>query len=631
MWNYNFLLPSILVLVIFLVYYLSRPRLPIRLNRAFLAVLTLDLATIALDYMSSRACEQYAVLPVITVDVLNMLFFVFYLARAYAFYRFTADALHIASGRDGWNVAAAAVFAGCELVLLSSFITGAVYTVNETGYHRGPLYDIIYVCFFFCILAAAVQTLLRRGTITRFDLVSLLGYNGLLLFGNIVRILMPQYLIMNTFCLLAIIVIYLSFENPDLYLSDRGNAFNMKAFRDLLNEKYLGRNYRILGFALQNYNDSRGIYGGTQMDEGIALISQYVKKRYPQYLIFYLRSGCFAVIGPERMNVQTVSQDIHLRFQQPWEAEDASLFLNPVFVQIGPEAKLDSVDRMINTLLIALDEAGQSRPLSDETEMRLIQEVDQQIDVKRALEYALEHDRVEVFLQPLVDGKTGRLVAAEALARIRDEENQIIPPAQFIPIAEKNGHIVALGEQVFRKACEVLQREEIKKLNLDWINVNLSPIQCMRSDLPERLDAIRESLAVPAQRIHLEITEQSMIDYALLQRQIRILQAKGFQFALDDYGSGYSNLSRVTQVDFVNIKLDMEVVQDYFNRRDSLLPALVQTFLQMGFSITAEGIETEEMARALTEIGCDYLQGYYFSRPLPVSEFVRKFSASVSA
>ena len=230
-----------------------------------------------------------------------------------------------------------------------------------------------------------------------------------------------------------------------------------------------------------------------------------------------------------------------------------------------------------------------------------------------------------MFLQPLVDSRTRKVVSAEALARIRDEEGELLSPAVFIPIAEHNGQINRLGEQVLEKTCRFIQEEDMERLGLSWINVNLSPIQCMRRNLSQELAQILQRYQVEADRVHLEITEESMIDLSQLQRQIQALQEEGFQFALDDYGSGYSNLVNVKRVFFVNIKLDMELVRDYFAHRDALLPAVVQAFKAMDYSITAEGIESAEMADALTEIGCDYLQGYYFSRPLPMKEFVGKY------
>ena len=180
-----------------------------------------------------------------------------------------------------------------------------------------------------------------------------------------------------------------------------------------------------------------------------------------------------------------------------------------------------------------------------------------------------------------------------------------------------------LGEQVLSKVCRFIRDHDMKALGIRWINVNLSPVQFMSRDVPERFSAILKEYGVNQEMIHLEITEQSMIDFSLLRDQITGLHDSGFEFALDDYGSGYSNLSRVRQYPFTNIKIDMEVVWNYCQEKDVLLPALIQGFKQMNLSITAEGIETEEMSEAMKEIGCDYLQGYYFSRPVPMDEFVR--------
>ena len=116
-----------------------------------------------------------------------------------------------------------------------------------------------------------------------------------------------------------------------------------------------------------------------------------------------------------------------------------------------------------------------------------------------------------------------------------------------------------------------------------------------------------------------------MIDYALLQKQIQTMRNTGFQFVLDDYGSGYSNVSRLKHCPFVNIKLDMELVRDYEKNHDSLLPALVQTFKQMEFTITAEGVENWETVKDMANIGCDFLQGFYFSEPLPAEEFAKTY------
>ena len=184
---------------------------------------------------------------------------------------------------------------------------------------------------------------------------------------------------------------------------------------------------------------------------------------------------------------------------------------------------------------------------------------------------------------------------------------------------------------MFESACAFFQnhRTEIEAMGLKWINVNLSPLQFLRSDLSSRFAALLEKYDVSADKIHLEITEEAMIDYALLQKQIQSMKRTGFDFVLDDFGSGYSNVTRLKQYPFVNIKLDMEVVWDYFKNRDQILPALIKAFKHMGFSVTAEGIENRDMAQEMRTLGCDYLQGFYFSRPLPAAAFLQKYAANI--
>ena len=119
-----------------------------------------------------------------------------------------------------------------------------------------------------------------------------------------------------------------------------------------------------------------------------------------------------------------------------------------------------------------------------------------------------------------------------------------------------------------------------------------------------------------------------MVDEHLWEKQINIITGKNFKFVLDDYGKGYSNMTRLKKCPFVNIKLDMSIVWDYCKQADEIIPEMVSSFRKMGFDVTAEGIENHEMADKMKSIGVNYLQGYYFSKPLPCDEFVSFILAS---
>ena len=623
--NYSFLVPSVLILIVIMGYYFFRPRLPIRLNRAFLAILVIHILTEAAESISFRLDETWPEHSMALLWSVKVLYFVFSFIRPYMFFVFTVSVMDAKIlKRSPLYVLSPIVYAPSVLIALTNPLTHLLFRYDQ-GLHTGPLYWLLYGCSGCYQIFAAIAVIRHRKELSRHEIISLLSIQGILALGNLVRFLMPAYVIMNTFVLMAILVIFISFQNPDLYLSERGYAYNMPAFEALLEEcRRKKRPCRVLGFVLQNYTEHREIFGGKQMNEALIAINKWLVASFPSQSVFYLRSGSYALVGTNRPNLAYLRDTIAARFSEPWKTGIGEPRLSISFVEADMEDLDCPADRLLNTMLISLDDLGHggehasSRSLSDS-----IHEINQKLDIRRCLEYALDHNELEVFLQPLMDSHTGKRVAAEALVRLRDENGKLIRPDLFISLAEQEGYIVRLGEQVLAKVCEFIRDNDMEALGVRWINVNLSPVQFMSHDIPARFAQILKDYGVSEDLIHLEITEQSMIDFSLLHDQITGLHRNGFQFALDDYGSGYSNMTRVRQYPFTNIKIDMEVVRNYCREKDMLLPALIQGFKKMNLSITAEGIETEEMADIMRDISCDYLQGYYFSRPVPMAEFVR--------
>ena len=622
--NYSFLVPTVMILFVIMGYYFFRPRIPIRLNRAFLAILVIDICAEVFEGVATRLNETWTAHSPVLLWFFYILFYVFHFTRSYMFFVFTVSVLDAKTAfRSRLHIYTPIVYFPCAGLVLLTPLTHWVFRI-ENGFQLGPLRGILYACGLAYLTFSTLAVLRHLDVLNVHEKISLFALQAVLLAGLATRALVPNYLVMNTFCLMAIMIIFISFLNPDLFLSDRGYVFNLPAFRALLSEcRRRKRNIRVLGFVIQNYNEHREIFGGKQMDEALRSISRWLVESFPHLSAFYLRSGSFALVGQNRPDLGALREKLKARFAEPWKTGTGELRLNLSFVEADTEPLDCPADRLINTLLISLDELSRvtepdaSRSLTDS-----IEEINRKLEIRRCLETALERDELEVFLQPLMDTHTGRRIAAEALVRLRDTDGRLIRPDLFITMAEREGKIVRLGEQVLAKVCRFIRDNDMEALGMQWINVNLSPVQFMSRDIPSCFAAILKEYGVDEKMIHLEITEQSMIDFSLLRDQITGLHKNGFQFSLDDYGSGYSNLSRVRQYPFTNIKIDMEVVRNYCKDRDLLLPALVQAFKKMNLSVTAEGIETEEMAEALKGIGCDYLQGYYFSRPVPMDEFL---------
>ena len=624
------IIPGIATILVLLVYYLSQPRLPIRINRAFLGILIAELFV-----MLTEGAAIYVNVRFQTSNMrellyaANTLFLLTHIARSYLFFIFSSMTVkvYITKRSLRWLVRTPMIIT--MALLLSTYQFGTVFSIDRKfGYTDGPLYWITPACLLVYVAISVCIIISKRQRISEPELYGALGFNAILIIGSVLRIYAPHSLTVNLFTSLAVIIGYLSFENPGFYLSDRGGVFNKRAMKAVL-EECIGNNstYRALGFVLRGYMEERRIYGSSQIDRGITMISYYLKNKYPKHLIFYLRNGHFVIFDKEALNIFRIREELSERFRDTWKTRDTDLFLSVSFVKIGAESNIKSADVVIDNLIIALEKIGGSAITDNEMlDLDNTNEIDEVVKIKGALEYAVDNDLVEVFLQPIISASTGQTIGAEALARIRDEEGKIISPAQFIPIAEKSGYINMLGEQVFTKTCQFVNSNSFSKTGIKFVNVNLSPIQCMRSDLSERFIAIMRKYKAEPERIHLEITEQSMGDFDAIVKQVDNLKRAGFRFSLDDFGSGYSNLTRLKYYPFFNVKLDMDVVRDYCSNGGPFVPNLMNALKQMGYTITAEGIETKEMADKMKAIGCDYLQGYLYSKPLPTEEFVLKYS-----
>ena len=245
--------------------------------------------------------------------------------------------------------------------------------------------------------------------------------------------------------------------------------------------------------------------------------------------------------------------------------------------------------------------------------------------IEQEITDALAEDRVEVFLQPIYSNNDHRFTSAEALVRIRKRDGSLLQPGRFIPLAEENGQILQLGERVFEKVCQFLQRTDVEKIGLHYVEINLSVIQCEKQDLAEQLIAMAEQYQISPDLINLEITETGSIRARkILLENMKKLIDYGFTFSLDDFGKGESNLMYVVEMPVSIVKLDMDMSKAFFQtpKAKQVVRAVIHMAHGMGLKMVAEGIETEQETAAICREGIDYIQGYYFSRPLPVDEFL---------
>ena len=244
--------------------------------------------------------------------------------------------------------------------------------------------------------------------------------------------------------------------------------------------------------------------------------------------------------------------------------------------------------------------------------------------MEKAVSRGLAENSFEVYYQPTYNIDKS-IHGAEALLRMHDSEIGDIYPDEFIPITEQLNLIDDVDEFVLKEVCSFVKSGIPLKLGLDSINVNLSVIQCMKEGFVDHINSIVEEYDIDKSFINFEITESvAANDYKLLSKVIRHLKLEGFRFSIDDYGTGYSNMTSVFSLNIDVIKIDKSILwgAEKTELGYVILENSIRMIRQMKRKILVEGVETPEQIDILSNLDVDYLQGFFFSKPLPKKDFI---------
>ena len=371
----------------------------------------------------------------------------------------------------------------------------------------------------------------------------------------------------------------------------------------------------------KNINDSRGHGAG---DELLQVVAKRLRAAIAaQDVIVRMGGDEFVVVAallPDVAAVDTLAARLLAAVQAPLVVGDSHLSITAsIGVALHPRDGLD-MEALLKHADIALYQAkAAGRDCFRTFSADMLVRVSETVAMEQALRHALGSDQFTMDYQPVIDMRSGRVASLEALMRWRHPELGLVPPGQFIPVADSSGLTVELGLQGLRIVLAQLRAWQDAEVPLVPVAVNISPVQLEQSDFCSAVLKLTAEYQIDTRWLRFEITETALLkDPEGLVGTLQTLRAQGSQVLIDDFGTGYSGLSYLSRLPVDSLKIDRSFVNDLGRNidRTPIIGAIIDMARKLRLTTVAEGVETAEQAALLRDLHCDYAQGFWYSKPV---------------
>ncbi len=433
-----------------------------------------------------------------------------------------------------------------------------------------------------------------------------------------------------SFCLVVgCMTVYHYLQNPYAVMDTTTGQFNRRFMNDYIQYRFdVNKSMGVFLIAMDDFKHINKSYGIDVGDQLLCQVGEYLNGLKYSGEVFRFGSDQFCcVIDKNLSQIPEIADDIHERFMHPWytESADGIMMSASICIVKCPQDAADLGELIeIMDYSMALAKKTKKGTVSYASDMNL-DNIRRDKAVEKAMRLAMDREEIMVYYQPIYSVGKGTYNSAEALVRLKDEELGWISPDEFIPLAEKNGTIIEMGDMILEKVCKFIRDFNLKESSVEYIEVNISTVQMMQTGFADRVKSILETYDVEPSQINIEITETATVgDVSVVEENIKKLVEYGIDFSLDDYGSGYSNIDYINQMPFSIIKLDKRIIWEAFknDKAGITLRYTIGMLNALKLLIVAEGVETEEMKNHLAEIGCHYMQGWYYSKAVCDQDFV---------
>ena len=616
--------------LVLLIIYSMRRNYPSGSTRMYLLILICSLFSSAFNLVTLVTLAHIDTVPIWLNYLLNVAYLWAYNMCPMAFYMYVMRLTHPNRLPLNAFVISVSFISVDTLLLITTPFTGWMINFDGGTYNHGILFPVLYVTSISMIMLVGIALVVYKNEFAASQTVVIVVFAAALIGAVIVQGIWNELLIQNFVIALYLLVVYISLQNPDDYCDKETMLFNRRAFYEtagkLIDKK---TPFTAIAFAIDDFQYINRLVGSKEFKGVIHDTARFLCERFGRKDIYHFEDNRFGIMldGRDREEAESVIAEIQRHFAQSVLINGSEILFTPYICRLDyPEFDV-AANEIRDALEYSVREMTRARQRNVVTvTAEALEEKRRETKVIHAMKSALRNDRFEVYYQPIYSVKEKRFLSAEALIRLNDKRLGYISPDEFIPLAERNGMITEIGETVFRKVCDFLGSGAADGIGLEYIEVNLSAVQCMQENLSQRIIEIMGERGIPADKINFEITETARtINEPVLRKNMTSLINEGSSFSMDDYGTGFSTANYLISLPMKIVKIDKSILWPAMENEDAftILRHTVSMLRSLRKEIVVEGVETEKMARLLSEMGCDFLQGFLYSKPIPREEFVK--------
>ncbi len=588
---------------------------------AFLAAVTDLISVVNLNYMTNPPTWLNYLVNIVYLITYNMV----------AVFYFCYVIMVTMKGKNSKKymmVANAVAIIDVLLIALTPWTHSVIYFDEQGRYCHGLLFYLLYVNVFIIFYFILRLFFRYRTHLTKRQSFIIVAFNVTTLIMVIIQGLFPDQLIVNFSNALFSILLYLTLQNPDDYIDNQVHCYNLRAFMEGTGE-LMARNksFDVVGIQIDDFVYMNQTIGAEPVRIFLMQTAEFLTTQFGDQNVFHLAGGRFAILSSAKLknSGEEIAKVITEYFSKPVEVNESHVLLRMYACVIHYPDFAASPQDLYEALMGTLKEIEQkqSRELVYASK-EYLDRLYRQRQISHILKRAIRNQEFEVFFQPIYHGESQRFHSMEALVRLRDKELGFISPEEFIPLAERNGSIHDIGKIVLEQVCSFLKEHDYRSAGIQYVEVNLSTIQCMKDSLAGDLLDIMNRYEVDPSIVNFEITETAGLgSQEVLDDNMNRIMDYGSGFSLDDYGTGFSNMDYLMHMPCKIVKIDKSLLWAAVKDESAykVLEHVVDLLKSLNKKIVVEGVETQDMADMLFEMGCDNLQGYFYSKPIPQEEF----------